>query len=85
MGKHICFTLIIASIVCGLWMGLGTASALAADVEFSEGSALEDILKRGELRIGLEVGYMPFEMIDNAAGCARRRSGTAAPDAKGVN
>jgi hypothetical protein len=42
-------------------------------------------LKRGELRIGLEVGYMPFEMIDNAAGCARRRSGTAAPDAKGVN
>jgi hypothetical protein len=21
MGKHICFTLIIASIVCGLWMG----------------------------------------------------------------
>jgi hypothetical protein len=54
-------------------------------VEFSEGSALEDILKRGELRIGLEVGYMPFEMIDNAADCARRRSGTAAPDAKGVN
>jgi polar amino acid transport system substrate-binding protein len=72
MGKHICFTLIIASIVCGLWMGLGTASALAADVEFSEGSALEDILKRGELRIGLEVGYMPFEMIDQRSGLRQK-------------
>lgn len=27
-------------------------------------SALEEILKRGELRIGLEAGYMPFEMQD---------------------
>lgn len=27
-------------------------------------SALEQILKRGELRVGLEAGYMPFEMRD---------------------
>jgi hypothetical protein len=48
-------------------------------VKFSKGSTLEGILQRGELRIGLEVGYMPFEMIDNAADCAKRRSGTADP------
>jgi hypothetical protein len=59
--------------------GIGDTPALAADVEFSEGSTLEGIFQRGELRIGLEVGYMPFEMIDNAAGCAKRRSGTADP------
>lgn len=29
-----------------------------------ERSALNQILKRGELRVGLEAGYMPFEMLD---------------------
>lgn len=29
-----------------------------------EQSALNRILKRGELRVGLEAGYMPFEMLD---------------------
>jgi polar amino acid transport system substrate-binding protein len=53
-------------------MGLGAASVLAADVEFSKGSALENILKRGELRIGLEVGYMPFEMIDKRSGLRQK-------------
>lgn len=29
-----------------------------------EQSALNQVLKRGELRVGLEAGYMPFEMLD---------------------
>jgi polar amino acid transport system substrate-binding protein len=33
---------------------------------------LEGILKRGELRIGLEVGYMPFEMIDKRSGLRQK-------------
>ncbi|MBU1569675.1 MAG: transporter substrate-binding domain-containing protein, partial [Proteobacteria bacterium] len=27
-------------------------------------STLEQILQRGELRVGFEAGYMPFEMTD---------------------
>jgi len=72
MVKNICFKMIFAFMLSGLWMGLGYAPALAADVEFSKGSALEDILKRGELRIGLEVGYMPFEMIDKRSGLRQK-------------
>jgi len=41
-------------------------------VEFSKGSTLEGIVKRGELRIGLEVGYMPFEMIDKRSGLRQK-------------
>jgi polar amino acid transport system substrate-binding protein len=36
----------------------------AADASLWEKSTLSQILKRGELRVGLEVGYMPFEMRD---------------------
>jgi polar amino acid transport system substrate-binding protein len=52
----------------GQWNG----PALAQDVELSEDSTLEGILRRGELRIGLEVGYMPFEMIDKRSGLRQR-------------
>lgn len=38
--------------------------ALAADHELAQKSTLNAILKRGELRIGLDAGYMPFEMTD---------------------
>jgi polar amino acid transport system substrate-binding protein len=72
MVKHICFTLLLAFILSVLWIGLGDAPVLAADVEFSQGSALEGILERGELRIGLEVGYMPFEMIDKRSGLRQK-------------
>ncbi len=37
---------------------------LAADIELAKKSTLEEILKRGELRVGFEAGYMPFEMTD---------------------
>lgn len=56
------------------WMGPGQwiAPALAADAELSRDSTLEGIMRRGELRIGLEVGYMPFEMIDKRSGLRQK-------------
>ena len=58
--------------LAGLWLGQGNAPALALDVELSKDSTLEGILRRGELRIGLEVGYMPFEMIDKRSGLRQK-------------
>jgi polar amino acid transport system substrate-binding protein len=55
-----------------MWLGLGDAPALAADAGYAAGSALESIADRGELRIGLEVGYMPFEMIDKRSGVRQK-------------
>jgi polar amino acid transport system substrate-binding protein len=55
-----------------LWLGLLNAPAWAQDVELSKDSTLEGILRRGELRIGLEVGYMPFEMIDKRSGLRQK-------------
>jgi polar amino acid transport system substrate-binding protein len=55
-----------------LGLVLGDAPALAKDVELSKDSTLEGILRRGELRIGLEVGYMPFEMIDKRSGLRQK-------------
>jgi len=72
MVKHICYKIIIAFMLSGLWLGQGDAPALAAEVEFSKGSTLEGIIQRGELRIGLEVGYMPFEMIDKRSGLRQK-------------
>jgi polar amino acid transport system substrate-binding protein len=64
--------MIIVFILSALWLVQGATPARAADVEFSEGSALEGILRHGELRIGLEVGYMPFEMIDKRSGLRQK-------------
>jgi polar amino acid transport system substrate-binding protein len=38
--------------------------AMADDIELAKKSTLEEIVKRGELRVGFEAGYMPFEMTD---------------------
>jgi polar amino acid transport system substrate-binding protein len=57
----------------GTLMGLATAVALVflvtsgawgASIELAKESTLEKILQRGELRVGFEAGYMPFEMTD---------------------
>ncbi len=72
MYKTICFKMINIFIMAVLWLGQGSVPALATDVEFSKGSALEEILERGELRIGLEAGYMPFEMIDKRSGLRQK-------------
>ena len=39
-------------------------SAQAADIELAKKSTLEKIVQSGTLRVGLEPGYMPFEMTN---------------------
>lgn len=41
-----------------------SAPVMAADIELAKKSTLSQILERGELRVGFEAGYMPFEMTD---------------------
>jgi len=72
MLKTICFKIIFAILLSWLWLGQWNAPVLAADVELSKDSTLEGIVRRGELRIGLEVGYMPFEMIDKRSGVRQK-------------
>jgi polar amino acid transport system substrate-binding protein len=57
----------------GLTLGLITltvfgflfaTSAFGADIELAKKSTIEQILKRGELRVGFESGYVPFEMTN---------------------
>jgi polar amino acid transport system substrate-binding protein len=72
MFKTICFKMITLFFLIGLWVGIGGVPALAVDIELSKDSTLEGILRRGELRIGLEVGYMPFEMIDQRSGLRQK-------------
>ena len=40
------------------------ATVHAADIELAQKSTLEQILKRGKLRVGFESGYLPFEMTN---------------------
>ena len=40
------------------------APAFGSDIELWKKSTLNEIIQRGELRIGFEAGYMPFEMSD---------------------
>ncbi|MGD8272236.1 MAG: transporter substrate-binding domain-containing protein [Desulfobacterales bacterium] len=72
MFKTICLKIIMVFILSVLGLVQGNAPALAADVELSKDSTLEGIIQRGELRIGLEVGYMPFEMIDKRSGLRQK-------------
>jgi polar amino acid transport system substrate-binding protein len=39
-------------------------AAIGSDIELAKKSTLEDIIKSGELRVGFEAGYLPFEMAD---------------------
>ena len=72
MSKTICFKTIMSFILSVLWLVLLQTPAQAVDVELSKDSTLEGILRRGELRIGLEAGYMPFEMIDKRSGLRQK-------------
>lgn len=40
------------------------AAVFGGDIELAKKSVLEEIVKRGELRVGFEAGYLPFEMAD---------------------
>ncbi len=37
---------------------------MADDIQLAKKSTLEEIIQRGELRVGFEAGYLPFEMAD---------------------
>jgi polar amino acid transport system substrate-binding protein len=39
-------------------------SAIGADFDLAKSSTLEGILKKGQLRVGFEAGYTPFEMVN---------------------
>ncbi|MBI9083434.1 MAG: transporter substrate-binding domain-containing protein [Desulfobacterales bacterium] len=39
-------------------------AAVGSDIDLAKKSTLEEIQKRGELRVGFEAGYLPFEMAD---------------------
>jgi polar amino acid transport system substrate-binding protein len=49
--------LIVMGFIC-------TTSVFSADIELAKKSHIEKILKRGEIRVGFESGYVPFEMTD---------------------
>jgi polar amino acid transport system substrate-binding protein len=73
MPKIVCFKKLILLLLLGIYLAQGDVITWASDVELSKDSTLEGILKRGELRIGLEAGYMPFEMIDKRSGLRQRK------------
>ena len=50
------------AIVAAVTFCMGTA--FGADIELAKKSTLEEIVQRGELRVGFEAGYLPFEMAD---------------------
>ena len=56
--------MITVAIVAALLLCFSQVQVLAADIGLAKKSTLETILKRGELRVGFESGYMPFEMTD---------------------
>lgn len=41
-----------------------STAVFSADIDLAKKSTLEEVLQRGELRVGFEAGYMPFEMTD---------------------
>jgi polar amino acid transport system substrate-binding protein len=57
-------TVVILFMVCSL--------AAGSDSELADKSTLESILKRGELHVGFNSGYMPFERREH-----RRKEMTA--------
>jgi len=60
MKKSLLAVLLSTAILCA---GL-LSTAQASNIDLAKSSTLEQILKRGEIRIGFDVGYVPFEMSD---------------------
>ena len=50
-----------ALLVCGI---IFSTTVFGADIELAKKSTIETILKRGQLLVGMETGYQPFEMQD---------------------
>ena len=59
-------------LVFAIAWGCLVSPAQGVDTELAKDSTLEGILQRGKLRIGIEAGYMPFEMIDKRSGLRQR-------------
>jgi polar amino acid transport system substrate-binding protein len=53
---------LLALVIIGSFC-IGSAMAFTAE-DIAKASALEEILKRGKLLVGMEAGYQPFEMQD---------------------
>jgi polar amino acid transport system substrate-binding protein len=60
MKKVTLAVLLSAVMLCAGFVSVSQAS----DIDLAKASTLEQILKRGEIRIGFDVGYVPFEMSD---------------------
>lgn len=56
--------LIIGAAVLAFFGFCMISPAIGADIDLAKKSHIEKILKRGELRVGFESGYVPFEMTD---------------------
>jgi len=59
--KKLLFVILISMLIGSF--GVGSAMAFSSE-DVAKASALEEIQKRGELRVGMEAGYQPFEMQD---------------------
>ena len=55
--------LMVTALVFALVLGLSLA-AMADDIELAKKSTLESIVQKGEIRVGFEAAYMPFEITD---------------------
>lgn len=55
-------SMVVWAVAAVLFLAAGTA--FGDDIELAKKSTIEEILKNGELRVGFESGYMPFEMTD---------------------
>jgi hypothetical protein len=71
MFKHICFKIILHHAVRAIGWARGCAGA-GCRRRILQRLNIGRYSKRGELRIGLEVGYMPFEMIDKRSGLRQK-------------
>jgi len=64
---------IIAVFMIALSLLIALPGAWCTDKELAEDSTLEGILQRGQLRIGVESGFMPFEMVDKRSGIRQKQ------------
>jgi len=60
MKKGLLFVFSIC-LITGIFLA---GTALGADIDLAKKSHIQKILQRGELRVGFESGYVPFEMTD---------------------
>ena len=56
--------LVLALVTVAVFGFLWATSSIAGDINLAKKSTIEQILKRGELRVGFESGYIPFCMTN---------------------